>query len=247
MDIYNIREINSEHNIYIVSVTNGSSTIIKLGYSSNIIQRIISYYYHNPFVRLIGTYYVENAAEFEKRIHYNFKSYILDEWYDASMLNVFKQYLCGDIDWRELDDCMCVENRKSLSAIYTLYLESNDKQQYLIEYPEFEDYEKYLTVKNMNSLRWNKDRINKSVADLKALDVVHRKVSFELDNGFISLAALKALYQKILSELSINIAGKAVMIEDNRFVNAVKKSSWIKGKTFNGYEIQKNMFQINMN
>lgn len=134
-----------------------------------------------------------------------------------------------------------------LEELYTLYLESNDKQQYLIEYPEFEDYEKYLTVKNMNSLRWNKDRINKSVADLKALDVVHRKVSFELDNGFISLAALKALYQKILSELSINIAGKAVMIEDNRFVDAVNITKRINSKVVKGYEIQKNMFQINMN
>ena len=59
-------------NLYIIKVTNNDGiSLIKLGYSSNIKYRLDSYYLHNPFTEVIGTYYREDAYAFEKWFHKN--------------------------------------------------------------------------------------------------------------------------------------------------------------------------------
>ena len=59
-----------------------------------------------------------------------------------------------------------------LEDLYNNFLESDDKELYQLEYPEFFEYQKYLTTKEMSSLRWNKDKINKLVLDKKLLNKV---------------------------------------------------------------------------
>ena len=77
-------------NLYIIRVYNkAGESMIKLGYSSNIEERLKTYYYHNPMMELIGTFYVENALVLEKEIHSKFKSIYLNEWYSEADLDSF--------------------------------------------------------------------------------------------------------------------------------------------------------------
>jgi hypothetical protein len=93
----NIKEVNPEHNLYIIRVYGKEGSLIKLGYSSNIIQRLYSYYNHNPLIQVIGTYYREDAEQFESKLHKVIKAKMLHEWYDESELTNIEGYIKGDI------------------------------------------------------------------------------------------------------------------------------------------------------
>jgi len=70
-----------------------------------------------------------------------------------------------------LDDFDIIMN-KALTISYEQLLKDyldHPSEQYEIEYPEFKDFRLYLTEKEMNSLRWNKDKMMKAVKDKKKL------------------------------------------------------------------------------
>ena len=126
--------------------------------------------------------------------------------------------------------------------IYTMFLETSieDREPFMVEYPEFFEYEKYIKVTEMNTLNWNKDRIDGLLADKKMLDIAHRKVYGLIDNGFTSSADMKELYAKVFTNLGMTITPKATMIIDNPYVvadNAVKRSD---SRTVRGYGVSKN-------
>lgn len=74
-------------NLYILKVTNSDKkSLIKLGYSSNIEERLNFYFSHNPFIEIIGTYYREDAIAFEKWFHKNNISIYRNEWYCENIL-----------------------------------------------------------------------------------------------------------------------------------------------------------------
>ena len=74
-------------NLYIVKVINNEGkSLIKLGYSSNIKNRLDSYYLHNPFIEVIGTYYKKDGYSFEKWFHKNNISIYRNEWYNENIL-----------------------------------------------------------------------------------------------------------------------------------------------------------------
>ena len=78
-----------QNNIYIIKVHNSNKSMIKLGYSSDIKNRLKKYYYHNPLVEVVGEYYRPDAELFERLLHSLFKSEVLHEWYDDSVLDEF--------------------------------------------------------------------------------------------------------------------------------------------------------------
>ena len=78
-------------NIYIVQ----SNDIIKVGYTSNLVPRMMQYYYHNPNTIFIGSAYREDAEEFEKELHACVQAQVLNEWYPAKMLNQMIEYITG--------------------------------------------------------------------------------------------------------------------------------------------------------
>lgn len=131
-----------------------------------------------------------------------------------------------------------------LEDLYNNFLESDDKELYQLEYPEFFEYQKYLTIKEMSSLRWNKDKINKLVLDKKLLNKVHSKITKLINSEFISRLELKELYDKEFKKEKINITAKATLIEINPFVNVKPSRKSINGLTTQGYIITKNKFKI---
>ena len=131
-----------------------------------------------------------------------------------------------------------------LEDLYNNFLESDDKELYQLEYPEFFEYQKYLTIKEMSSLRWNKDKINKLVLDKKLLNKVHSKITKLINTEFISRSDLKELYDKEFKKEKINITAKATLIEVNPFVNVKSSRKSINGLTTQGYIITKNKFNL---
>ena len=131
-----------------------------------------------------------------------------------------------------------------LEDLYNNFLESDDKELYQLEYPEFFEYQKYLTIKEMSSLRWNKDKINKLILDKKLLNKVHNKITRLINSEFISRSDLKELYDKEFKKEKINITAKATLIETNPFVNVKSSRKSINGLTTQGYIITKNKFKL---
>jgi hypothetical protein len=52
------------NNIYIIRCYNKEGNdLIKVGYSDHMKERLTTYYYHNPFIDIITTCYLETAKE----------------------------------------------------------------------------------------------------------------------------------------------------------------------------------------
>ena len=88
------------------------------------------------------------------------------------------------------------------------YLETKDKA-YLEEYPEFEDFTKYLKPTEINSLQFNKEKMMKAVLDKKQMDIAFQNLNL---SGFISNKDLKAKIKSEFERLGITLAAKASLI-----------------------------------
>lgn len=74
-------------NLYLIRVTDKKGNVlVKLGYTSNIDERMRTYYYHNPLIEVIETFYKQDAKEFEKAFHKAVPSELLYEWYSEDKL-----------------------------------------------------------------------------------------------------------------------------------------------------------------
>ena len=123
----------------------------------------------------------------------------------------------------------------SYKSILINYLETKDKA-YLEEYPEFEDFTKYLKPTEMNSLQFNKEKMMKAVLDKKQMDIAFQNLNL---SGFISNKDLKAKIKSEFERLGITLAAKASLIRLSNVYNAIVKNKKIDGKTVTGYEISK--------
>lgn len=86
-------QIKKTDNLYLIRSFGDHTSLIKLGYSTQIIQRLKHYLSHNPFIELIGTFYREDAKQFEKSFHCTLKSLYKREWYDESDLETILKRL----------------------------------------------------------------------------------------------------------------------------------------------------------
>lgn len=123
----------------------------------------------------------------------------------------------------------------SYKSILINYLETKDKA-YLEEYPEFEDFTKYLKPTEINSLQFNKEKMMKAVLDKKQMDIAFLNLNL---SGFISNKDLKAKIKSEFERLGITLAAKASLIRLSKVYNAIVKNKKIDGKTVTGYEISK--------
>ena len=126
-----------------------------------------------------------------------------------------------------------------LEDLYQMFLEAEDREAYELEYPEFTEYEQYLTVQEMNTARWNKKKIDKLLFDKKLLRVAHKRVCDLIAPGFVSSADVKQLYTRVFTELKIALNAKGTLIEDNKFMIVESARSMVNGKQVRGYEISK--------
>lgn len=131
-----------------------------------------------------------------------------------------------------------------LEDLYQMFLEAEDKEVYELEYPEFFEYQEYLTVSEMNTARWNKKKIDKLLSDKKLLRTAHKRVYDLITDGFVSSADIKQLYTRVFKELKISLNAKGTLIEDNKFMSVESARSMVNGKQVRGYEINKILFRF---
>lgn len=88
-------------NLYVIrSFGKNGKTIVKLGYSNNIKDRIELYKSHNPFIEVIFTYYRSDAKLLEATFHKVNKPVFKNEWYAECKLN----YIINVINNFTIDD-----------------------------------------------------------------------------------------------------------------------------------------------
>lgn len=137
----NTKEINPEHNLYIIRVYNKDKSLIKLGYSSVINKRLLSYYNHNQLVELVGTYYREDAEDFENKLHRCIKSTARNEWYDEDKLNLILEYINNDVPEDLILDkynkASSLEDLKKISMEYygRIWADASEMKTKVEEYP----------------------------------------------------------------------------------------------------------------
>jgi hypothetical protein len=116
-------------------------------------------------------------------------------------------------------------------------------ESYEQEYPEFRDFKRYLKETEMNSLRWNKDKMMKMVDDKKKMNAVYKAI---YRKGFVSSKDLKNLFTKEFKKRGITISPKATQIMNCNLYEIRKCKVRIDGKLTDGYEIGDWKFKFEM-
>ena len=94
----NINEELYHANIYVVSTTNGIDTLYKLGYSSNMQDRLRSYIQSNPLTRVEFLGHIEDGDVWESEFHKRFKASFGNEWYSETTFKKFEELLSNPKD-----------------------------------------------------------------------------------------------------------------------------------------------------
>lgn len=144
--------------------------------------------------------------------------------------------------WKDFDIILAKAVTVSYEQLLKYYLEhptESDEQ----EYPEFKDFRRYLKETEMNSCRWNKEKMMKMVEDHKKLNCVYKAI---YRKGFISSKELKGLFTKEFQKRGITISPKATQIMNCNLYHIKKCKTRIDGKLTDGYEIGDWNFKIEM-
>lgn len=144
--------------------------------------------------------------------------------------------------WKDFD----IEMTRAVTISYEQLLKDyldHPTESYEQEYPEFKDFRRYLKETEMNSCRWNKDKMMKMVEDYKQMNAVYKDI---YRKGFISSKDLKALFTKEFKKRGISISPKATQIMNCDLYEIKKSKVRIKGKLTDGYEIGDWKFKIGM-
>lgn len=107
--------------------------------------------------------------------------------------------------------------------------------EYEQEYPEFYDFRLYLKETEMNSLRWNKEKMIKAVSDKKKLQQAFRAIYVR--DAFISNEDLKLKLAEQFNRLGITLTPKATLIKECDIYKVEKCSQYIDGRKINGYRL----------
>ena len=144
--------------------------------------------------------------------------------------------------WKDFD----IELARAVTISYEQLLKdylNYPTESYEQEYPEFRDFRRYLKETEMNSLRWNKDKMMKMVEDYKQMNAVYKDI---YRKGFISSKELKALFTKEFQKRGITISPKATQIMNCNLFEVRKCKVRIDGKLTDGYEIGDWKFKYEM-
>ena len=140
--------------------------------------------------------------------------------------------------WEDFNIKLAKAMTVSYEQLLKDYLDS-PSESYEQEYPEFPLIKRYLKESEMNTLRWNREKMLKAVEDKKQVDKVFLAI---YQPGFISNQELKGKLKDEFGRLGIKLSPKATLIENCTLYNVEKASRKIDGKTVSGYELGKMIF-----
>ena len=146
---------------------------------------------------------------------------------------------------QELIDDFDVVMKQALTVSYEQLLRDyldHPSEQYEIEYPEFKDFRRYLKETEMNSCRWNKEKMQKMVEDKKKLQQAFRAIYKR--GAFISDKDLKLLLTEEFNILGIKLSPKATLIKECGIYHVERCSQSIDGKKIMGYKFGDMIFKF---
>lgn len=155
-----------------------------------------------------------------------------------SFMQSEKFELTNQNEWEDFNIKLTKAMTVSYEQLLKDYLDS-PSESYEQEYPEFPLIKRYLKESEMNTLRWNREKMLKAVEDKKQVDKVFLAI-YQL--GFISNQELKGKLKDEFGRLGIKLSPKATLIENCTLYNVEKASRKIDGKTVSGYELGKMVF-----
>lgn len=155
-----------------------------------------------------------------------------------SFMQSEKFELTNQNKWKDFNIKLAKAMTVSYEQLLKDYLDS-PSESYEQEYPEFPLIKRYLKESEMNTLRWNREKMLKAVEDKKQVDKVVLAI---YQPGFISNQDLKGKLKDEFGRLGIKLSPKATLIENCTLYNVEKASRKIDGKTVSGYELGKMVF-----
>ena len=155
-----------------------------------------------------------------------------------SFMQSEKFELTNQNKWKDFNIKLAKAMTVSYEQLLKDYLDS-PSESYEQEYPEFPLIKRYLKESEMNTLRWNREKMLKAVEDKKQVDKVFLAI---YQPGFISNKDLKSKLKDEFGRLGIKLSPKATLIENCTLYNVEKASRKIDGKTVSGYELGKMVF-----
>lgn len=155
-----------------------------------------------------------------------------------SFMQSEKFELTNQNEWEDFNIKLTKAMTVSYEQLLKDYLDS-PSESYEQEYPEFPLIKRYLKESEMNTLRWNREKMLKAVEDKKQVDKVFLAI---YQPGFISNKDLKSKLKDEFGRLGIKLSPKATLIENCTLYNVEKASRKIDGKTVSGYELGKMIF-----
>ena len=121
------------------------------------------------------------------------------------------------------------------------YLE-HPSEDYEKEYPEFRSFRKWLTRKEMNSCRWNKEKMIEKCQDKRQLQEIFRSI---YRKGWISSNELKGILAEEFEKRGMkSMKPVATLIEQCQLYFVEKKAKKIDGKLTRGYELGNFIFTL---
>ena len=155
-----------------------------------------------------------------------------------SFMQSEKFELTNQNKWKDFNIKLAKAMTVSYEQLLKDYLDS-PSESYEQEYPEFPLIKRYLKESEMNTLRWNREKMLKAVEDKKQ---VNKALLAIYQPGFISNQDLKGKLKDEFGILGIKLSPKATLIENCTLYNVEKASRKIDGKTVSGYELGKMIF-----
>lgn len=154
--------------------------------------------------------------------------------------NSDKFNVAAEDEWKDFNVKMAKAITISYEQLLKDYLD-NPSESYEMEYPEFKEFKRYLKESEMNTLRWNKEKMLKAVEDRKMMNKVFDEVYTE---GFISSKDLKERFKALFDKYGITLTPKATIIEECTIYNVTPERIRIDGKLTRGYKLSRFKFSI---
>lgn len=170
--------------------------------------------------------------KFKRKISKTYKDNLsyYDEASKSSKFNAVSEKF-----WDEFNVKMVKATTFSYEKMLKEYLDC-PSEQYEFEFPEFKLFRRYLKETEMNSLRWNKDKMIKAAEDRQTLETIFSNIYKE---GFISSKDLKNIFKEQIDKYHLDITPKASLIESCNLYEVTYTTKKINGKAVKGYNFGK--------
>ena len=242
-----------EDNIYMLRVYGKNESLIKVGYSSKIENRIEMYKAHNPLCEVVKTFYIEEGEIFEKKFHSLYPSELKNEWYKEELLDEILDFIENQSKMNNVGEDFIKESTFKNFKGYCLAVKDimeNNKESELDKYIIDKAFIKYSFLKraieilgfdgimltNYNTAKIKDKLLRRSDIGLEAKIIKALDDRFKPVNGdFYKSVELKEIFRKIYTLLEIPKTAKGTDIET--YYDTKETTQRVEGKPVKGYII----------